>query len=246
MPDVEFEANGGTAKGYLAEPEGEGPGLVVLGEWWGLDDNVKGIVDSFAKEGFVTVAPDLYGGNTTEEPDEAQKQLMAMNMEEAEKEMRGAVKFVLDHPKCNGEVGSSIYFALGVVALHTSTLLNGYHFVFHLWPPICLAAAPALTRTFDRLRSRPRNARLGSVSFPAPSDPFGGDAGGDGRPASECASCPRRGTRRSAGPGPQAPGQWDQRPTAPSHGRPLRRRSWRASPGRPPRSRSGRPAGGPR
>ncbi|HSD23748.1 MAG TPA: dienelactone hydrolase family protein, partial [Solirubrobacterales bacterium] len=88
MPDVEFEANGGTAKGYLAEPEGEGPGLVVLGEWWGLDDNVRGIVDSFAKEGFVAVAPDLYHGNTTEEPDEAQKQLMAMNMEEAEKEMR--------------------------------------------------------------------------------------------------------------------------------------------------------------
>jgi carboxymethylenebutenolidase len=60
MPDVEFEANGGTAKGYLAEPEGEGPGLVMLGEWWGLDDNTKSIVDSFAKEGFVALAPDLY------------------------------------------------------------------------------------------------------------------------------------------------------------------------------------------
>ena len=49
MPDVEFEANGETANGYLAEPEGEGPGLVMLGEWWGLDDNTKSIVDSFAK-----------------------------------------------------------------------------------------------------------------------------------------------------------------------------------------------------
>jgi carboxymethylenebutenolidase len=113
MPDVEFEANGGKGNGYLAEPDAEGPALVVLGEWWGLDDSIKGIVDSFAKEGFVAVAPDLYHGKTTEEPDEAQKQLMAMNMEEAEKEMRGAVKYVLDHPKCNGQVGSVGFCAGG-------------------------------------------------------------------------------------------------------------------------------------
>jgi carboxymethylenebutenolidase len=117
MPDVEFEANGGTAKGYLAEPEGDGPGLILLGEWWGLDDNTRELVDNFAKEGFVTVAPDLYGGSTTEEPDEAQKQLMAMNMVEAEKEMRGAVKFVLDHPKCNGQVGSVGFCAGGGLSI---------------------------------------------------------------------------------------------------------------------------------
>ncbi|HKH40632.1 MAG TPA: dienelactone hydrolase family protein [Solirubrobacterales bacterium] len=113
MPEVEFEANGQTARGYLAEPEGEGPGLVVLGEWWGLDENERGLVDSFAKEGFVALAPDLYHGKTTEEPSEAEKQLMAMNMEEAEKEMRGAVKYVLDHPKCNGQVGSVGFCAGG-------------------------------------------------------------------------------------------------------------------------------------
>jgi len=113
MPEVEFEANGQTARGYLAEPEGEGPGLVVLGEWWGLDENERELVDSFAKEGFVALAPDLYHGKTTEEPSEAEKQLMAMNMEEAEKEMRGAVKYVLDHPKCNGQVGSVGFCAGG-------------------------------------------------------------------------------------------------------------------------------------
>ena len=112
--EVEFEANGGSAKGYLAEPDADkAPGLVVLGEWWGLDDSVKGIVDRFAEEGFVALAPDLYGGKTTEEPDEAQKQLMAMNMDEAEKEMRGAVKTVLDHEKCDGTVGSVGFCAGG-------------------------------------------------------------------------------------------------------------------------------------
>jgi len=73
----------------------------MLGEWWGLDDNTRGIVDSFANEGFVTLAPDLYGGNTTEEPSEA------------EKDMRGAVRYVLEHPKCNGQVGSVGFCAGG-------------------------------------------------------------------------------------------------------------------------------------
>jgi carboxymethylenebutenolidase len=117
MPQVEFEANGASARGYLAEPEGEGPGLVVLGEWWGLDDDVRRIVDSFAQEGFLALAPDLYGGKTTEEPDEAQKQLMAMKMDEAEKEMRGAVEYVLEHDKCDGTVGSVGFCAGGGLSI---------------------------------------------------------------------------------------------------------------------------------
>ena len=94
MPEIEFEANGGTAEGYLAEPEGEGPGVVVLQEWWGLVDQIQGVCDRFAAEGFVALAPDLYHGETTDQPDEAQQKLMALNMDEAEKEMRGAVEFL--------------------------------------------------------------------------------------------------------------------------------------------------------
>ena len=113
MPEVEFDANGGKAKGYLAEPEGEGPGLIVLHEWWGLDDSMRKMADRFAEEGFVTLAPDLFHGETTEQPDEAQQQLMALNMDEASKEMRGAVEYLLEHPKCNGQVGSVGFCAGG-------------------------------------------------------------------------------------------------------------------------------------
>jgi carboxymethylenebutenolidase len=112
MPEVEFEANDGTARGYLAEPEDTGPGVVVLQEWWGLDDAVRRLVDRFAEEGFVAVAPDLFHGETTEQPDEAQQKMMAMNMDEAEKEMRGAVEYVTSHEKCNGTVGT-VGFCLG-------------------------------------------------------------------------------------------------------------------------------------
>jgi carboxymethylenebutenolidase len=112
MPEVEFEANGGTGRGYLAEPEEKGPGLVVLQEWWGVDENIRDVCDRFAKEGFIALAPDLFHGETTDQPDEAQQKMMAMNMDEAEKEMRGAVKYLLSHPKSNGQVGS-VGFCLG-------------------------------------------------------------------------------------------------------------------------------------
>jgi carboxymethylenebutenolidase len=112
MPEVEFEANGGTARGYLAEPEDTGPGVVVAGEWWGLDDDVRRIVDGFAGEGFVALAPDLFHGETTEQPDQAQQMMMAMNMGEAEKELKGAVDFVANHEKCDGTVGT-VGFCLG-------------------------------------------------------------------------------------------------------------------------------------
>jgi carboxymethylenebutenolidase len=117
MPEVEFEANGGKGTGYLAEPEGEGPGVIVIHEWWGLDDSVRKMADRFAEEGFVALAPDLYHGDSTTQPDEAEQKLMALNMDEAVKEMRGAVKAVLDNPKCNGQVGSVGFCAGGGLAV---------------------------------------------------------------------------------------------------------------------------------
>ena len=72
MPDVEFEANGGTATGYLAEPEDTGPGLIVLQEWWGVDEHIRNVCDRFAAEGFVALAPDLFHGETTDQPDETE------------------------------------------------------------------------------------------------------------------------------------------------------------------------------
>ena len=65
----------------------------MLHEWWGIDDHIRSVCDRFATEGYVALAPDLFHGETTEQPDEAQQKMMAMNMEEAEKEMRGAVGY---------------------------------------------------------------------------------------------------------------------------------------------------------
>lgn len=114
MPEVEFQANGGTASGYLAVPEsGSGPGVVVLQEWWGVDDSIKRMVDDFAEEGFVALAPDLYHGETTDQPDEAQQKMMALNMDETEKELRGAVDYVAEHEAYDGSGVGAVGFCLG-------------------------------------------------------------------------------------------------------------------------------------
>jgi carboxymethylenebutenolidase len=94
---VEFASNGGTATGYLATPDGGGGlPLVVIQEWWGLVDHIKEVCDRFAAEGFVALAPDLYRGETTSEPDEAGKLMMALNIEQAAKDMSGAVDKVAE------------------------------------------------------------------------------------------------------------------------------------------------------
>ncbi len=55
-------ANGEHVQGYLANADHVGPALVVLSEWWGLQDQIKGICDRFAQEGVTALAPDLFAG----------------------------------------------------------------------------------------------------------------------------------------------------------------------------------------
>ena len=114
MPDVEFPSNGGVSPGYLAVPESErGPATIVLQEWWGVEDHIRSVCDRLAAEGFFALAPDLYRGDTTTEPSEAQQKMMAMSMEQAEKDMCGAAAFLLAQPGVEGERVGSLGFCLG-------------------------------------------------------------------------------------------------------------------------------------
>jgi carboxymethylenebutenolidase len=94
---IEFASNGGTDQGYLATPGegGAGPGVIVIQEWWGLVDHIKSVCDRLAHEGFVALAPDLYHGKATSEPDEATKLMMTLNMGQAAKDLSGAVDELL-------------------------------------------------------------------------------------------------------------------------------------------------------
>lgn len=59
--------------GYLAVPEGEGPfpALILIHEWWGMNDNIRDFAEDFADQGYVALAVDLYGGEAADTPDQA-------------------------------------------------------------------------------------------------------------------------------------------------------------------------------
>lgn len=111
---VEFPSNGGKASGYLSVPaSGKGPGVIVIQEWWGLVPHIKDVADRFAKEGFVALAPDLYHGESTKSPDEAGKLMMALRIDEAEKDLRGAINYLLSHEASTGNKVGTVGFCMG-------------------------------------------------------------------------------------------------------------------------------------
>ncbi len=120
---VEFPVNGGSLKGYQAAPEsGRGPGVVVIQEWWGLVDHIKDVCDRFAAAGFVALAPDLYHGQTTKSPDQAGKLMMALHIDETEKELQGAVDYLLKHDGVTSTKIGVVGFCMGgALALYTAT-----------------------------------------------------------------------------------------------------------------------------
>ena len=111
---VKFASNGTEGQGYLALPDGgAGRGVVVLQEWWGMNDQIKETCDRFAAEGFVALAPDIYRGELTQEPDEAAKLMMSLNIERAAKDMKGAVHYLATHEAVTSDGVGVVGFCMG-------------------------------------------------------------------------------------------------------------------------------------
>jgi carboxymethylenebutenolidase len=111
---VEFRANGHDCSGYLETPRsGKGPAVVVIQEWWGLVPHVQDLVERFAREGFLAMAPDLYHGKTTKSPDEAGKMLMELDAERAEREIAGTGEYLLGRPECSSRTYGVVGFCMG-------------------------------------------------------------------------------------------------------------------------------------
>jgi carboxymethylenebutenolidase len=111
---VEFSSNGHTCQGYFAAPKsGTGPAVVVIQEWWGLVPHIESVVDRFAAEGFVAIAPDLYHGKKTTSPDEAGKMLMELDVERAEREIAGAGAYLLKRPQTSTKNFGVVGFCMG-------------------------------------------------------------------------------------------------------------------------------------
>jgi len=114
VQNVTFPSNGSTAHGYLALPEsGSGPGLIVIQEWWGLVNHIADVCDRFAAEGFVVLAPDLYGGTTTHDADEAGRLMEELPVADAAQALGGAVDHLLGHEAVTSSKVGAVGFCMG-------------------------------------------------------------------------------------------------------------------------------------
>lgn len=91
--EITFDVDGKSTAGYLARPEGEanGIGVVVVHEWWGLNEHTKDIARRYADAGFVALAPDLYEGVVTKDPKEASKLMHELDQERGVAVLNAAV-----------------------------------------------------------------------------------------------------------------------------------------------------------
>jgi len=93
---IEFaRPDGKKAPGYLEMPAAgkDAPGVVVIQEWWGLNDQIKGVADRLAKAGYRALVPDLFRGRITKNRDEASHWMGGLNWGDAtEQDIRGALQ----------------------------------------------------------------------------------------------------------------------------------------------------------
>ncbi len=121
--EIEFRSNGDRVKGYLAVPaSGSGPGVIVIQEWWGLVDHIRDVCDRLAREGFVALAPDLFRGEATSDPDQAGRLMMDLEIPRAALDLDGAVEALLGHEAVTGpRVGAAGFCMGGQLALYAAT-----------------------------------------------------------------------------------------------------------------------------
>ena len=112
---VNYQSGSETVSAYLSAPGGSGkkPGLIVIQEWWGLNDFIKGKADEFAKKGYVALAPDLYRGKVTKDPDVAHQLMRGMPEDRAMRDLQAAVAYLKSRPDVDATKIASIGWCMG-------------------------------------------------------------------------------------------------------------------------------------
>ncbi len=112
---VSFKSGGETATGYLALPDAAGPrpAVVVIQEWWGLNDWVKEQAQKFAQQGYVALAPDLYRGKSATTPDEAHELMRGMPQDRAVRDLVAAFDYLASRPDVNKAKIGSVGWCMG-------------------------------------------------------------------------------------------------------------------------------------
>lgn len=123
--NLDLETSNGNTTAYVARPDGEAAGAVlVIQEWWGVNDHIKDIAGRYADEGFIAIAPDLYRGKIAADPEEAGKMMHDLALDDGIETIRAAMdaardKFGISH------FGVTGYCMGGTFALRTACLVEG-------------------------------------------------------------------------------------------------------------------------
>ena len=113
---VEYAVEGGAAaSGFDARPVSHGacPGVLVIQEWWGLNDHIKDICCRLAQEGFIALAPDLYDGKSTKDPQQAGEWMQQLDRERAVSILKAGIKFLQEKEPLYAEHIGVMGFCMG-------------------------------------------------------------------------------------------------------------------------------------
>jgi len=85
-----------SAKGFLANPTQKGnyPGVIMIHEWWGLNNNIKDMAKELAAQGYIVLAVDLYNGEVAATPERARKLTSTLNQTKALENMKAAIAYL--------------------------------------------------------------------------------------------------------------------------------------------------------
>ncbi|MEP6945444.1 MAG: dienelactone hydrolase family protein [Acidobacteriota bacterium] len=122
---LSFDAAGGSTAAYVALPEsGNGKAVIVMQEWWGLNEHIKDIARRYAAEGFLAIAPDLYRGKVAKDPDEAGKMMHSLAIDDGIDTIQSALNAAANAYGVS-HFGITGYCMGGTYALRAACLVEG-------------------------------------------------------------------------------------------------------------------------
>ncbi len=132
---VHYPSRGGrSVQGELAIPgrgaasddaPSKSPALILVQEWWGLNDNIRAYAERYAAEGFLTLAVDLYEGAVTADRDEAAHRMNGLDWTVALDHVAGAIAFLCAHERSTGKVGITGFCMGGALTFAAAASLDG-------------------------------------------------------------------------------------------------------------------------
>jgi carboxymethylenebutenolidase len=122
---ITFPSSAGEASGVLATPgdAGQHPAVVVIQEWWGLNEQIQAVAQRYADAGFVAIVPDLYHGQLAKDADEAGRMMRALDFGKAVQEIAGAVEFA--RGRSSGKVAVTGYCLGGALSFAAAVNIRG-------------------------------------------------------------------------------------------------------------------------